>query len=57
MKHIALTMTPVVKAKWVYPVGSGIHNAPAACLYWLGPAFKDLRVIFVVGGGYIRKVY
>jgi len=57
MERIAPRMTPVAKAKWGYPVGSDIHNGPSACLYWWGPAFKDLRVIFVVGGGYIRKVY
>lgn len=42
---IALRMALVAKAKWGYPVGSGIHNAPSAW-NWLKAKRKDDPLIY-----------
>jgi tetrahydromethanopterin S-methyltransferase subunit H len=42
---ISLRMTLVAKAKWGYPVGSGIHNAPSAW-NWLKAKRKDDPLIY-----------
>ncbi len=42
---IALRMTLVAKAKWGYPVGSGIHNAPSSW-NWLRNKKKEDALIY-----------
>lgn len=42
---VALRMTLVAKAKWGFPVGSGIHNAPSSW-NWLRDKKKESDLIF-----------
>lgn len=42
---VALRMTITAKAKWGYPVGSGIHNAPSAW-NWLRNKGKEDKLVY-----------